>query len=49
MKLKYFNILLQGDQAMNIEDVWQIGPFKTKEGRLREANNVKHCVDMGYI
>ncbi|KAJ8708223.1 hypothetical protein PYW07_010348 [Mythimna separata] len=43
------NMDMEGDQGMNIEDVWQIGPFKTKEGRLREANNVKHCVDMGYI
>ncbi|KAJ8708561.1 hypothetical protein PYW08_009943 [Mythimna loreyi] len=43
------NMEMEGDKGMNIEDVWQIGPFKTKEGRLREANNVKHCVDMGYI
>ncbi|XP_053620186.1 uncharacterized protein LOC128680798 [Plodia interpunctella] len=40
---------MKGDKKMNIDDNWQIGPFKTKEGRLREANNVVHCVDNGYI
>lgn len=43
------NMEMEGDEALNIDDVWQIGNFKTKEGRLREANNVKHCVDRGYI
>ncbi|XP_035454921.2 uncharacterized protein LOC118279355 [Spodoptera frugiperda] len=43
------NMEMKGDKQMNIEDVWQVEPFKTKEGRLREANNVKHCVDRGYI
>ncbi|XP_052754411.1 uncharacterized protein LOC113509350 [Galleria mellonella] len=43
------NMEMKGDQKMNIDDVWQIKPFKTKEGRLREANNVVHCVDRGYI
>lgn len=41
--------LFQGDEKLNINDVWRVGNFKTKEGRLREANNVKHCVDRGYI
>ncbi|CAH0759824.1 unnamed protein product [Diatraea saccharalis] len=40
---------MKGDLKMNIDDVWQVGPFKTKEGRLREANNIVHCVDHGYI
>lgn len=40
---------LQGDQKLNIDDIWQIQPIKSKEGRLREANNVVHCVDNGYI
>nr|XP_021198182.2 uncharacterized protein LOC110382040 [Helicoverpa armigera]XP_021198183.2 uncharacterized protein LOC110382040 [Helicoverpa armigera]XP_021198184.2 uncharacterized protein LOC110382040 [Helicoverpa armigera]XP_049706343.1 uncharacterized protein LOC110382040 [Helicoverpa armigera] len=40
---------MEGDECKNIDDIWQVGPFKTKEGRLREANNIKHCVDMGYI
>ncbi|KAG7296507.1 hypothetical protein JYU34_020285 [Plutella xylostella] len=40
---------LTGDKALNIDDFWQIGNFKTKEGRLREANNVVHCVDNGFI
>lgn len=39
----------QGDKKMNIDDFWQVKPFKTKAGRLREANNVVHCVDRGYI
>ncbi|XP_075986164.1 uncharacterized protein LOC142983171 [Anticarsia gemmatalis] len=43
------NMEMEGDEHLNIDDVWQIGNFKTKEGRLREANNVKHCVDRGYI
>ncbi|XP_030040535.2 uncharacterized protein LOC115455887 [Manduca sexta] len=43
------NMEMEGDEKLNIEDVWQIGPFKTKEGRLREANNVVFCVDRGYI
>ncbi|XP_045762649.1 uncharacterized protein LOC123865577 isoform X2 [Maniola jurtina] len=40
---------VQGDKKLNIEDFWQIPPFKTKEGRLREVNNIVHCVDRGYI
>ncbi|CAH0403474.1 unnamed protein product [Chilo suppressalis] len=40
---------MKGDNKLNIDDVWQIGPFKTREGRLREANNIVHCVDNGYI
>ncbi|CAG9135702.1 hypothetical protein JYU34_020286 [Plutella xylostella] len=38
-----------GDKAIDVDDFWKIGYFKTKEGRLREANNVVHCVDYGYI
>ncbi|CAB3226316.1 unnamed protein product [Arctia plantaginis] len=40
---------IEGDKAVNLKDVWKIGNIKTKDGRLREANNVKHCVDKGYI
>ncbi|XP_072946368.1 uncharacterized protein [Epargyreus clarus] len=40
---------MEGDEKRNIDDFWQIKPFKTKEGRLREANNIVHCVDNGYI
>ncbi|CAB3226322.1 unnamed protein product [Arctia plantaginis] len=43
------NMEMEGDEKLNINDVWRVGNFKTKEGRLREANNVKHCVDRGYI
>ncbi|CAH2058366.1 unnamed protein product, partial [Iphiclides podalirius] len=43
------NMDMEGEEKLNIEDFWQIGPFKTKEGRLREANNVVHAVDHGYI
>ncbi|XP_013138437.1 PREDICTED: uncharacterized protein LOC106103270 isoform X1 [Papilio polytes] len=43
------NMEMTGEEKLNIDDFWQIGPFKTKEGRLREANNVVHCVDNGYI
>ncbi|CAH0598422.1 unnamed protein product [Chrysodeixis includens] len=42
-------MVFEGDDQMDIDDVWKIGPFRTKEGRQREANNVKHAVDMGYI
>lgn len=41
--------LFQGDQKRDIDDFWTLPPFKTKEGRLREANNVVHCVDKGFI
>ncbi|XP_049881316.1 uncharacterized protein LOC126377561 isoform X2 [Pectinophora gossypiella] len=40
---------MEGDEKRNIEDFWQIPPFKTKEGRQREANNIVFCVDRGYI
>ncbi|CAH0714831.1 unnamed protein product, partial [Brenthis ino] len=40
---------MEGDKKLNIDDFWQLKPFKTKAGRLREANNVVHCVDRGYI
>lgn len=40
---------MEGDKKLNIDDFWQMKPFKTKAGRLREANNVVHCVDRGYI
>ncbi|XP_048007041.1 uncharacterized protein LOC125242314 isoform X2 [Leguminivora glycinivorella] len=40
---------MEGDKKRNIDEIWPMTPFKTKEGRQREANNVKHCVDHGYI
>ncbi|CAB3226318.1 unnamed protein product [Arctia plantaginis] len=40
---------LEGEEGKDIVDVWKVPDFKTKEGRLREANNVKHCVGRGYI
>ncbi|KAG7296509.1 hypothetical protein JYU34_020287 [Plutella xylostella] len=40
---------ISGDKAIDIDDFWNVGYFKTKEGRLREANNIVHCVDNGYI
>ncbi|XP_050356745.1 uncharacterized protein LOC126777666 [Nymphalis io] len=43
------NMEMEGDKKMNIDDFWQLPPFKTKAGRQREANNVVHCVDRGYI
>ncbi|XP_041971551.1 uncharacterized protein LOC121727656 [Aricia agestis] len=43
------NMEMEGDEKKNIDDFWQMQPFKTKEGRLREANNVVHCVDRGFI
>ncbi|XP_068624247.1 uncharacterized protein [Battus philenor] len=43
------NMEMEGNEKLNIDDFWQVKPFKTKEGRLREANNVVHCVDNGYI
>ncbi|XP_026316199.1 uncharacterized protein LOC113227478 [Hyposmocoma kahamanoa] len=44
-----FNMEMEGDQEMNIADIWKIKPIKTKEGRLREANNLVFCVDRGYV
>ncbi|CAK1541444.1 unnamed protein product [Leptosia nina] len=44
-----FNMNLSGDEKRNIEEFWPVAPIKTKEGRLREANNIVHCVDRGYI
>ncbi|OWR43359.1 uncharacterized protein LOC116773618 [Danaus plexippus] len=43
------NMEMAGDQKRDIDDFWTLPPFKTKEGRLREANNVVHCVDKGFI
>ncbi|XP_046972779.1 uncharacterized protein LOC124539431 [Vanessa cardui] len=43
------NMDMEGDKKMNIDDFWQLPAFKTKAGRQREANNVVHCVDRGYI
>ncbi|XP_045455065.1 uncharacterized protein LOC123664586 [Melitaea cinxia] len=40
---------IEGDTKKNIDDFWQIKPFKTKAGRQREANNIVHCIDKGYI
>ncbi|XP_050669378.1 uncharacterized protein LOC126968404 isoform X1 [Leptidea sinapis] len=40
---------MTGEEKRNIDDFWCLPPIKTKEGRLREANNVVHCVDQGYI
>lgn len=40
---------MESEEKLNIDDFWQVKPFKTKETRLREANNVVHCVDRGYI
>ncbi|XP_013186386.1 uncharacterized protein LOC106131742 [Amyelois transitella] len=40
---------IEDEKGTNIDDWWQLTPFKTKEGRLREANNIVHCVDNGYI
>ncbi|CAK1589827.1 unnamed protein product [Parnassius mnemosyne] len=40
---------IERDQQVNIEDVWKLDPIKSKEGRLREANNIVHCVDNSYI
>lgn len=45
----YDLIFFQGDQKMNIADIWKLKPIKTKEGRLREANNLVFGVDRGYI
>ncbi|XP_045507205.1 uncharacterized protein LOC123703296 [Colias croceus] len=40
---------MEGNEKKNIDDFWKLQPIATKEGRLREANNVVHCVDNGYI
>lgn len=44
-----FNMEMKGDKKLNIEEVWPVPPIKTKEGRLREADNIVHAVDNGYI
>ncbi|XP_022125350.2 uncharacterized protein LOC111000272 [Pieris rapae] len=40
---------ITGDEKRNIEEFWPVTPIKTKAGRLREANNIVHCVDKGFI
>ncbi|XP_028157094.1 uncharacterized protein LOC114350467 isoform X4 [Ostrinia furnacalis] len=40
---------VKGVSKLDIDDVWCIGPIKDKRGRQREADNVVHCVDNGYI
>ncbi|XP_068624060.1 uncharacterized protein [Battus philenor] len=40
---------IEGNKEVNIDDIWKLGPIKTKEGRQRAADNVVHCVDNGYI
>ncbi|XP_026316173.1 uncharacterized protein LOC113227457 isoform X2 [Hyposmocoma kahamanoa] len=44
-----FEMDVEGDQKMNIADVWKVKPFTTKEDRLRVANNLVFGVDRGYV
>lgn len=41
--------LIQGDQAVKIEEVWIVGNFKDQGKRLRVANMVKHMIDIGVL
>lgn len=41
--------LIEGSEALPLEQVFTIRPLKTKEGRLRLANAIKHGVDNGYL
>ena len=41
--------LIEGDEAVPIEKVWNVAPLKNKEGRLRVANNIKFAVDNSYL
>lgn len=40
---------IEGSEALPLEHVFTIRPLKTKEGRLRLANAIKHGVDNGYL
>ncbi|KAI5643443.1 ecdysteroid kinase domain-containing protein [Phthorimaea operculella] len=44
-----FDMNMEGDEKKKITDFWKVKPYKTKEARLRAANNVVFCVDRGYI
>ncbi|XP_014366109.2 uncharacterized protein LOC106716940 [Papilio machaon] len=44
-----FDLDIEGNQEVNIDEMWNIGPIKNKENRRRSADNVVHCVDNGYI
>ncbi|KAJ9582655.1 hypothetical protein L9F63_023004, partial [Diploptera punctata] len=41
--------LIEGNEAVPIEKVWNVAPLKTKEARLRIADNFKFAVDNGYL
>lgn len=41
--------LIEGVEAVPLEQVFIIRPLKTKEARLRLANAIKHGVDKGYL
>lgn len=40
---------IENSDGVPMSDIWNIKPIKSKEGRLRLANTVKHAVDQGYF
>ncbi|KAJ2942598.1 hypothetical protein O0L34_g2065 [Tuta absoluta] len=44
-----FDMNMEGNEKKNLTDFWKVKPYKTKEARLRAANNVVFCVDREYI
>ncbi|XP_013138372.1 PREDICTED: uncharacterized protein LOC106103224 [Papilio polytes] len=44
-----FDLEIESNREINIDEMWNIGPIKSKENRRRAADNVVHCVDNGYI
>ncbi|PNF29698.1 hypothetical protein B7P43_G13068 [Cryptotermes secundus] len=41
--------LIEGDEAIPLENIMHVGPIKTKHGRLRLADNVKFAIDSKYL
>lgn len=40
---------IQGDEAVPLESVWIVHPFKAEEKRQRLADMIKHAVDNNFI
>jgi hypothetical protein len=41
--------LIEGDEAIPLEEIWHVSPIKSKKGRLRLADNIKFAVDSKYL
>ncbi|XP_063216108.1 uncharacterized protein LOC134527388 [Bacillus rossius redtenbacheri] len=41
--------LIDGDDAVPLEQIWSLKPIKTQAGRLRICNMVKHLMQCGFV